>query len=363
MRILDLLNPTYQRAMYETRTAVHLIGPPGGGKSAVTFNEVPRILGDIYGVKFGVWREYATTLDAPDIRGFLVPSKDKEGSPISFFTRPGVMPPSDFLREYPRGLFIWDERSQGALLTQNAICPTVLDKEFGAYSLPEGWWMWSISNRMEDRAGVVRPPMQLVNRERTIELHFDITSTAVHWERIGMHPMGIAFAKAKPGVFANAVPKDPKPYCTVRSYTETWKLVGEVAGRDGNGHPNMKVPSTSILQELVSGDIGEGTAAELFAYLKVADQLPTIEQILRDPQGCKAPERLDAAYAAVQMCIHHAEAGNIDKLWTYVERLPIELQTSAAKSFVERSGGALLNSKALGAWIGKHKALIISSTR
>lgn len=363
MRILDLLNPKFLGPMYEAGTSIMLEGPPGLGKSSIVRNDIVRILSEMTGEEFGYHEEMSTTLDAPDLRGFLVPSKDKEGKPISFFTRPGVAPSEDYLRRYKRGLYFIDERGQSGQLVQNAWCDTVLEKRIGSVQLPDGWWVWSASNRMEDRAAVVRSPMQLVNRERKITLHFDITSSAVYWERHKMHPMGVAFAKTKPGVFVDAVPKDPKPYCTARSYTETWKLLGNVAGLDADGSPNMQVPSNGIIQELVAGDIGDGTAAELFAYLKVADQLPTIEQVKRDPQGCKAPERLDAAYAAVQMCIHHAEPGNIDKLWTYIERLPIELQTSACKSFIERSGGALLNSPALGKWIAKNRALVISTTK
>jgi len=349
--------------MYEAGTSIILKGPPGVGKSSIVRNEVVQILSEYTGEEFGYHEEMSTTLDSPDLRGFLVPGKDAAGKAIAFFTRPGVMPSAEYLKHYKRGIYFIDERGQSGQLVQNGWCPTVLDKQIGNEYLPPGWWVWSASNRMEDRAAVVRTPMQLVNREREVNLLFDILSSTVYWERNNMHPMGTAFAKTKPGVFVNEVPKDPKPYCTPRSYTETWKLLANFAGTNEQGNPNMVVPSSGIIQELVAGDIGEGTAAELFAYLKVADQLPTIEQVKRDPQGCKAPERLDAAYAAVQMCIQHADASNIDKLWTYIERMPIELQTSACKSFIERSAGALLNSPALGKWIAKNRALVISTTR
>jgi hypothetical protein len=58
------------------------------------------------------------------------------------------------------------------------------------------------------------------------------------------------------------------------------------------------------------------------------------------------------------MCIHYAKGSNIDKLWQYTERLPKEVQVSMAKSLLERSGSALLNSPALIKWIHANKALI-----
>jgi hypothetical protein len=96
--------------------------------------------------------------------------------------------------------------------------------------------------------------------------------------------------------------------------------------------------------------------------LKVADDLPTIEEILARPGKAKCPDRLDAAYAGVQLCLHHADANNIDKIWEWTERLPLELQTSAAKSMLDRSGGQLLNSKRLGKWITKNRALVLQTT-
>lgn len=362
MLMKDLTKPATIINWYESDTALHLIGPPGCGKTTVCMVDFPRILSEHYGEDFGVWEEVVTTLDAPDVRGFLVPSKDKDGRGVSYFTRPAILPSDEYLAKHPRGVYILDERSQGQLLTQTATAPVVLNKKFGSYSLPEGWRVISTSNRLSDKSAVIRPPMHLLNREGSIEVDFDIDSSAFWWEKHGMHPMGIAFAKAHPGTFAKEVPAEPKPYNTPRSYTMAWDYLKNVAGTDADGHPSMKIVTDHVSQEFVSGYIGEGTATELFAFLKVADELPTIEEILKDPKKAKAPERLDAAYAGVQLCLHHADAKNIDPIWEWTERLPLELQTSAAKSMLERSGGQLLNSPRLGKWIAKNRALVLQTT-
>lgn len=360
MRILDFLRPSTIIPLFKRGVSVFLQGPPGCGKSSI-LHDVRQILSDHFETDFGMHVEYVTTLDAPDVRGFLVPAKDKDGKPISYFTRSGIVPSDDYLKKHPYGLQVLEERSQGPMIVQSSVAPGVLERRFGNVVLPKTWWVISTGNRMEDRSGVVRPPMHLINRETVIEIDFDITSASVYWERVGMHPMGIAFAKSNPGVFVDSVPKDPKPYCTPRSFEAAMTYVSMAAGKMPDGTPNMNLPSDPVIQSVVCGDVGEGVAAQMFAYFKVADQLPTIEQIMRDPQGCKAPERLDAAYAAVQMCIHHADANNADKLWTYVERLPVDLQTSAAVSLIERQSGALLNSKKLNDWINKNRALIIAT--
>lgn len=363
MLMKDLCKASTIVNWYESDTALHLVGPPGCGKTTVSEVDFPDLLSKHYSVKFGVHSETCTTVDAPDVRGFLVPTKDpKTGKGVSYFTRPAIMPTDEYLDAHPRGLLILDERSQSQLLTQTALGPVVLDKKFGEHYLPSGWRVISTSNRLSDRSAVIRPPMHLINREATIEVDFDIDSSAHWWEKHNMHPMGVAFAKAHPGIFSNEVPAEPKPYNTPRSYTMAWKFLKRVAGVDNDGNPNMKIITDHISQEFVAGYIGDGSAAELFSFLKVADELPTIEEILARPGKAKCPTRLDAAYAGVQLCLHHADANNIDKIWEWTERLPLELQTSAAKSMLDRSGGQLLNSKRLGKWITKNRALVLQTT-
>jgi len=349
--------------IYKSGTASHLIGPPGVGKTDTVENEFRAALEAHYGEKFGFCDLVLPTIDAPDLRGFLIPTKDKEGNPTSFFTRPSVMPSIEYLRTYPRGIMFLDERNQADQLTQKASAPVTLQKRFGDHRLPDGWIIVSASNRQQDGSGVGKALKHLVNRERTIQIEPNVTAWAIWAEARGLHPILIAFAKARPGiVFSDVVPKEDGPYCTARSYVSAAKLMAEVAGVDANGNPNMKIPNDGIMMQLVGGDISDRVAAELFGYLKVADDLPTIEEVLADPQGCKCPKELSAAYAGVQMAVHYAKPGNIDKLWTFAERMPKELQVSACKSMIEKGGGMLLNSPALSQWIARNKALINASS-
>lgn len=370
LNMYDLTKPTTIIPWFESNTALHLIGPPGCGKTSVCRNEIPEVLGKYLTEKLdqpitmGVHEETCPTLDSVDARGFLVPAKDKEGKGISYFTRPGIMPTKEYLAAHPYGIYILDERSQAQLLTQTALGPVVLDKKFGTeYQLPPGWRVVSTSNRLSDKSAVIRPPMHLINRECTIEVEFDIRAASAWWDNVNkMHPMGQAFAKSRPGSFVSEVPADPKPFCTARSYTMAWDYLKYVAGVDDKGNPNMNVVTELVHQEFVSGYVGDGVATELFVYLRVADDLPKIEEIINNPMGCKCPDRLDAAYAGVQLCLHHAEAKNIDPIWQWTERLPVELQTSACKSLLDKANGALLNTPRLSKWISKNRALVLQTT-
>jgi len=365
MRILDLIKVFPD--LYESRTAVHLMGPPGVGKSDVLKYDIRAVLSQKYGEEFGFCGDaeeawLLPTLDAPDIRGFLVPSKDPHtGEATSYFTRSPLFPSEEYLKKHPRGIFVLDERNAADLLTQKATAPIILSKLFGTRQLPEGWMVVSCSNRIADRAGAIRPPMQLTNRECIIPIDVDVVSWAIWAERNGIHPMPIAFAKKMPGAaFVDAVPAADGPFSTARSFTAAAKFLAIKAGLDKNGHVNMALPSDPLTQQVVAGNVGDGTAAQMFAFFKLHDKLPDVEDILKDPSKALCPDQLDAAYAAVQLCIHYAKSDNVDKLWQYIERLPRELQVSAAVSLSRRTGGTLINSKALSAWISKNRALVIN---
>lgn len=349
-------------ALYKSGTALHLIGPPGVGKSDVIRHELRTALSDMYNEEFGFHDILLPTIDAPDIRGFLVPTKDAQGVATSFFTRSAVLPSRAYLAQHPRGIMLLDERNAADMLTQKAVAPAVLDKRFGEEQLPAGWWVISASNRVEDKSGVIKPPRHLVNRERTIPIDPSVDAWATWAEEKGLHPMLVAFAKRNPGVvFSNSVPAADGPFCTPRSFVSAARLLTEVAGVDVDGNPNMDIQVNDVIQQAVAGDVGDGASAQLFGFLKIADQLPTIQEIEADPKKAKCPTDLSAAYAAAQICLHYADAKRIDKLWAYCERLPKELQVSAAKSLIDKGGGTLLNSQALNKWITQNKALINAS--
>ncbi len=362
MRMLDLLRVAPK--WYEAGDTVHLIGPPGCGKSQVVKNELIKTLSEKYGEEFGYHDSLAPTLDAPDYKGFLLPIKNPDGSAGSAFTRSPELPSREYLAKHPRGIYLVDELSSAEVLTQKALAPILLDKRFGNETLPPGWQVWAASNRLSDRAGVVRQPSHVRNRVREVPIENDALSWAVWAEAHGVHPLIIAWAKAHPTIaFVDEVPSGDKPFSTARSIARAANFLQVGLARDDEGKlTDMELPMDELSMMSVYGDIGEGAGADMFGFLKVYDKLPSLDEIIEDPKKAKCPQDLSAAWAAGQMCIHYAKPGNIDALWQYTERLAREVQVSMAKSLMERSGSVLLNSPNMIKWVHSNKALIISST-
>jgi hypothetical protein len=264
------------------------------------------------------------------------------------------------------------EFEQADQLTKKAFAPLILEGRLGNTSLPPGWWRVTASNRMQDRSGVAKPMMHIVNRRRAVEIQFDIDSWLAWASKyvspktgLAIHPMGLAFAKQQPQHIAQDLPTDPQPFCSPRSYVSAWDLITSVCPTDANGFVDMHVPEDPILWECVQGDVGQGVAAHIRSFAKVANEIPDMKDILSKPDTCKlpAPERLDAAFTVVQMCLHYITPQNLGAIWTYVERLPRELQTSTANSIMnsDKVGGALLNSPNFAKWISKNTALVAAT--
>jgi hypothetical protein len=120
-------------------------------------------------------------------------------------------------------------------------------------------------------------------------------------------------------------------------------------------------------REKIAGFVGDTVANKLAGYSRIANEVPRYEDIMANPHTAHVPppERLDAAFAAGQMCVYYVTAKNAAKLFEYVMRLPAELQASIGKQFIDKMDssphvgnirGALNTSPSFMKWIHTHGA-------
>lgn len=74
-----------------------------------------------------------------------------------------------------------------------------------------------------------------------------------------------------------------------------------------------RVPA--VTQVLIPALVGEGPAAELSAFLAMADELPDIDALLQDEGRVRLPQQADRQYAISQAVVHrlqrHPEPGSL----------------------------------------------------
>ena len=344
--------------MLITRGApVHLIGPPGCGKSQFIENRLPELVKKTLGLDLEVRTTMLTSYEACDIAGFKVPAK-VEGTMRTVSTKPEFIPD----HEEADGVMFWDERGQADLDVQKAIAPVILSNRAGIFDIPKGWRQWSASNRMSDKSGVVKAPMHLINRERTFYIEPDVDSWRMNYAiPNGLHPLAIGYAKFKEGAFNAGVPAEPVPFLTLRSYTEAWKDLATYVG--GNDNISASLSGDALCSEIFCSSVGDQHAKEIMSYLKVAAELKSWEDILANPEGVKIPAgRYDVAYCYMTMVISKVTPATGDEAMRFITTaMPLELRVATVMGAVEASKGGVLNNKHFQKFVQENKALINNS--
>ena len=117
-----------------------------------------------------------------------------------------------------------------------------------------------------------------------------------------------------------------------------------------------------VFTEAAMGLIGEGTAAQFVAFLRVVEQLPTFDEIVARPKKCRLPEsdRPDAQYATMQMIAHRVDDDTATPAFEYLKRMPKEFQVAGLKATLRRCP-AILRSRDFTAWVKDNKELLIAA--
>lgn len=380
-------------------TAMHLESPPGVGKSdsqkqyclslARTFNE-----------PVGMVIDMVASYMSADARGFMLPIKDQKGRLVTTFSTPTWYPveaqiwvvepdgtwyePGSWTGELPRiGVVFFDEFSQGDDDTKKALANVILEGRLGDRRLPIGWRVVSAGNRTSDRSGVMRELMFIVNRRCRLKIEANL-SAWLDWAtgdastispavampawlskpqpKSKLHFMTVAFAQKNPDiVFQDKVPDGTDPYCTPRSLELMDRDL--CALRSDEDYRLDRMPTDTIAREVCAGWVGDAAAAQYFTFLKYAEMLPDIEDIIKDPMSAKLPNDMGAQMVVSYFLSHHVDEHTASPIIKYVNRMKSEMQILAIKSVaqqVERNK-TLVTLPEYMKWLVQHKEILIAS--
>ena len=285
-----------------------LWGPPGVGKS-----DLMALVAKDAGVELRDVR--LSLMDPIDLKGFPVVNGTKKQ--MSWL-------PADFLPTKGEGILFLDEMNSAPQATQAAGYQLILNRRIGEYELPKGWSVMAAGNRSGDRSIVHAQPSALANRF----VHLDFEVSAEDWGYWAMendiHLDVRAFIRFRPNLLHDFKPSEnPRAYPTPRS----WAFVSNVY------KSNLPVDQE---HELIKGTVGEGAATEFSAFTRVIKDLPTVDQILLDPEGTKMPENPACRFALATALDQKATTGNLARIMKYVERMPVEFQTVFVRSAIRR---------------------------
>ena len=335
---------------------MYLTSPPGRGKTT-TIIRAPEIIGKATGKKLGVVIINGGLLTPMDAIGFGLP-KHYENHSEMVFSDPFFFRTADGkrLQDFDGGIIFVDEADKMDTDVKKCIGEAALSGRLGPHRIPEGWVIWMAGNTAKHRSGSTKELDHLINRRREIEISDDINAWDDWAITSGVMPLTRAFANQNPTlVFTDAVPEKQGPWCTPRSLVDAdryLQILGKAKG---------EVPVDAITVEEISGEIGAGTAAQYFGFVRLEREMPKFEKIVADPMGAKVPEKPDAIMLMVFNLAHRVAPETIKPVIKYIERCPKEFAVTFAKSACKRNPEFVIHPD-MRAWSTQNASLMAALT-
>jgi hypothetical protein len=351
-------------ALLRSPTARTFRSGPGRGKTSVlayiAVQEAKR-----RGGPFGFARMFGPTLNPIDIMGFtkmLERTWDGITYPVSESTLPGWMRMQDEhgrdgmgppITCFEEGLLVIEEKGQADLESKKMLANLRLEGSIGPHKLPKGWRVWATSNRQSDRSGVTKDFDHDINRGA----EHNITDDLVSWKdwafRTGLHPDVIAFGDQNPNTLFSELPEKQRPFCTPRSLELCEKDLRALSP-DG-----VTLPVDSSAVECAADLIGTGEAAQLMTTLRLGQEMPKYEDIVKNPSGVKVPSKPDAQMLVCFRLAAQVSHADAEPVVEYMQRMPKEFALTFARAATNRDR-SIVNTKAFHSWSVKNASLVVA---
>lgn len=203
-----------------------------------------------------------------------------------------------------------DDIGQAAPAVQAALMQLVLARRVNGHHISDHVVFCGATNdtgHMSGVSGMIEPLKSRWDTIVELEVSLDDWSTWALDNRIS--PELIAFLRFRPQLLS-----DFRPTREIRNSPSPrgWASVASWISDDVKDI------------EVFSGAVGEGAATEFFGFLDMYSTLPSLDQLLLDPQGSPVPENPGALFAVAAGLARKATSANLNRITQYTSRMPKE---------------------------------------
>lgn len=242
-------------------------------------------------------------------------------------------------------IFFLDDLGQAPACVQAAAMQLLLARRINGHKISDKVVFIAATNRREDKAGVTGILEPVKSRFASI---VELTVSVEDWIEWAMQNdmpielIGFAYYRAS-DVFSKSKPTvDIVNHCCPRTLAFAGKLI--------------KAGITSV--EALAGAVGDGTAAELVGFLKTYKELPSLNDIKKDPDNVPVPIDIAAKYAVICALINKADKDNIDAFMRYGARFPKDMSILLGRDICKKDP-KLSRSNEMSKWRMEHQDILM----
>jgi hypothetical protein len=226
-------------------------------------------------------------------------------------------------------IFIDEFTKPSSMAVQNMLHPLLNERRIGGFNLHPDSIVVTAGNNSTDGVGdmlkahslnrITILPVRKPTADEWIEwgASNDIAAEALAWVKAYPHALASykhAGQEENPYIFNPKIPQ--------RSFVSPRSL-----HRASNILLKRHLITRNALIAGLTGSIGEAGARDMLAYVEVADSLPTWQEVIDDPKGCKLPSSPAALNIMAYGAMQRIDRANISKWFEYLKRTPKELQS------------------------------------
>lgn len=222
-----------------------------------------------------------------------------------------------------------DEFGKANPAVKNAMLRLILERKIGSYTLHPDSLVFATTNLGAEGVGDLLPP-HARNRMTVLTARKPNNVEWIEWGiNNGIEHSVLGWAKDNPQLFASFEDvKDPEenPYIYHPRDQRAAFVTPRSLEAASDWLKQREHLDDQTLTGLLMGTIGNRGAMDLMAFVKLADQLPSLESIKQSPDTAKVPTSAAAVCMVVYRALAAIERDWVDAWMTYLVRLDKEAQ-------------------------------------
>jgi len=310
---------------YEVKRPVYVSSAPGCGKSAAVHQAAEELAKD-HDCKFGLIElrgSSASPAELADIK--YVNNSEVLDAPQGWFVTnekivKGLAP--------KRGIIFLDELPDSMKSVQSVLQRLFLDRKLGSLTLADDWMVAAAGNRTKDKAATTgNISRALLNRCISVTLDPDPDILFDYGLKSGWDHRALAFLRFRPSCINDCLEvhrRDNQSFCSPRSL----HIASDVL------KAKIKLPE-ALMHETIVGILGDGVGNEFNGFLRIMNDLPDLDKILKDPKNYPVPTKIDVAWATIGALSNRVNKKNMQAIMQYFVRLSTELSVVAIKDLAK----------------------------